>query len=260
MTREATTSTCTRPRTNLGRSGVNSSKRTAGRAGALGPAPDPQRCSGLGSAAGRRPSPPWYRSRWSPATQGETIVERSLPTRWTSPHWFGGSLGRASGRRFRCHVNATRLRHREIGRRRPNGVQMIRFHALGGLTVTDEQRDEVGIGGPRQRRLLAMLLIHRNSVVSVDRLADAVFAGDPTPAASTTLRSYVARTRRLLDGAESGTVGGDPGTGVRAPGAGRGVRRHLLRALGRRRRLATGARRCRRCVIGPSGGARPVAW
>ena len=83
---------------------------------------------------------------------------------------------------------------------------MIRFHALGGLTVTDEQRDEVGIGGPRQRRLLAMLLIHRNSVVSVDRLADAVFAGDPTPAASTTLRSYVARTRRLLDGAESGTV------------------------------------------------------
>ena len=83
---------------------------------------------------------------------------------------------------------------------------MIRFHALGGLTVTDEQRGEVGIGGPRQRRLLAMLLIHRNSVVSVDRLADAVFAGDPTPAASTTLRSYVARTRRLVDGAESGTV------------------------------------------------------
>jgi DNA-binding SARP family transcriptional activator len=40
---------------------------------------------------------------------------------------------------------------------------------------------------------MAMLLIHRNSVVSVDRLAEAVFAGDPTPAASTTLRSYVAR-------------------------------------------------------------------
>ena len=69
---------------------------------------------------------------------------------------------------------------------------MIRFHALGGLTVTDNG-DEVGIGGPRQRRLVAMLLIHRNAVVSVDRLADAVFAGEPTPAASTTLRSYVAR-------------------------------------------------------------------
>ena len=77
---------------------------------------------------------------------------------------------------------------------------MIRFHALGGLTVTDGHGGELGIGGSRQRRLLAMLLIHRNAVVSVDRLADAVFAGDPTPAASTTLRSYVARTRRLVDG------------------------------------------------------------
>ena len=45
-----------------------------------------------------------------------------------------------------------------------------------------------------------MLLIHRNAVVSVDRLADAVFAGEPTPAASTTMRSYIARPRRIVDG------------------------------------------------------------
>lgn len=82
---------------------------------------------------------------------------------------------------------------------------MIRFHALGGLSITDAG-DELGIGGPRQRRLLAMLLIHRDTVVSVDRLADAVFAGEPTAAASTTLRSYVARTRRLVDGSGSGPV------------------------------------------------------
>ncbi|GAA1479531.1 hypothetical protein GCM10009623_39770 [Nocardioides aestuarii] len=88
---------------------------------------------------------------------------------------------------------------------------MIRFHALGGLTVTDGE-DEVAIGGPRQRRLLAMLLIHRNHVVSVDRLADAVFAGDPTPAASTTLRSYVARARRLVE------VPDGPVVVTRAPG------------------------------------------
>lgn len=77
---------------------------------------------------------------------------------------------------------------------------MVQFHALGGVTLTDDHA-EVGIGGPRQRRLLAMLLIHRNSVVSVDRLADAVFAGEPTPAASTTLRSYIARIRRVIDDA-----------------------------------------------------------
>ena len=76
---------------------------------------------------------------------------------------------------------------------------MLRFHALGGLTVSDND-EEVSIGGPRQRRLVAMLLIHRNAVVSVDRLAEAVFAGAPTPAASTTLRSYVARIRRVVDG------------------------------------------------------------
>ncbi len=106
----------------------------------------------------------------------------------------------------RCHVIATGLGHGATvtihGRA---GCRLIRFHALGGLSITDEG-DELGIGGPRQRRLLAMLLIHRDTVVSVDRLADAVFAGEPTAAASTTLRSYIARTRRLVDGSGSGPV------------------------------------------------------
>jgi WD40 repeat protein/DNA-binding SARP family transcriptional activator len=75
---------------------------------------------------------------------------------------------------------------------------MVEYRALGVLTVTREG-DPVAIGGPRQRRLVAMLLVHRNSVVSADRLADAVFEGNPTPAAATTLRSYVARLRRVLD-------------------------------------------------------------
>ena len=89
---------------------------------------------------------------------------------------------------------------------------MIRFHALGAVAVT-EGGEPVAIGGPRQRRLLAMLLIHRNSVVSLDRLAEAVFAGDPTPAAGTTIRSYVARIRRVIDGqdAESRVVTQSPG-------------------------------------------------
>jgi WD40 repeat protein/DNA-binding SARP family transcriptional activator len=89
---------------------------------------------------------------------------------------------------------------------------MLRFQALGGLTVTDDGND-VAIGGPRQRRLIAMLLVHRGAVVSADRLADAVFAGQPTPGASTTLRSYVARLRRVVDGNGSG-----PTVVTRAPG------------------------------------------
>ena len=75
---------------------------------------------------------------------------------------------------------------------------MVDYHVLGAVRVV-EGGGEVGVGGPRQRRLLAMLLLHRNDVVSTDRLAEAVFAGDPTPAAATTLRSYVARLRRVVE-------------------------------------------------------------
>lgn len=82
---------------------------------------------------------------------------------------------------------------------------MVKFHALGSVSITDDDR-ELAVGGPRQRRLLAVLLVHRNSVVSTDRLAEVVFAGEPTPAASTTLRSYVARVRRVIDGADGSEV------------------------------------------------------
>jgi WD40 repeat protein/DNA-binding SARP family transcriptional activator/serine/threonine protein kinase len=94
---------------------------------------------------------------------------------------------------------------------------MIEVHALGAVTVTCDGV-EVGIGGPRQRRLLAMLLIHGNTVVSVDRLAEAVFAGEPTAAASTTLRSYVARIRKVIDSSRSTANGDGPAVVTQAPG------------------------------------------
>jgi WD40 repeat protein/DNA-binding SARP family transcriptional activator len=81
---------------------------------------------------------------------------------------------------------------------------MLQYQALGGLGVLDGGV-ELSLGGPRQRRLAAVLLIDRNRVVSVDRLAEVVFAGEPTPAATTTLRSYVARLRRVVERAGSGS-------------------------------------------------------
>lgn len=75
---------------------------------------------------------------------------------------------------------------------------MLEYGVLGGLHVARDG-DELSVGGPRQRRLLTMLLIHRNEVVSTDRLVEAVFAGDPTPRAATTLRTYVMRLRRVLE-------------------------------------------------------------
>ena len=73
----------------------------------------------------------------------------------------------------------------------------LSIHALGSLRVTREDVEQ-RLGGARQRRLLAVLLIHHDLVVSVDRVAEAVFAGEPTEAAATTLRSYVARLRRVI--------------------------------------------------------------
>jgi WD40 repeat protein/DNA-binding SARP family transcriptional activator len=81
---------------------------------------------------------------------------------------------------------------------------MLEYRALGGLTVVDGGV-ELSLGGSRQRRLAAVLLIDRNRVVSVDRLGDVVFAGEPTPGAATTLRSYVARLRRAVERAGAGS-------------------------------------------------------
>ena len=152
---------------------------------------------------------------------------------------------------------------------------MLRFHALGALTVS-ENGDDVSVGGPRQRRLVAMLLIHRNAVVSVDRLADAVFAGEPTPAASTTLRSYVARIRRVVDGngASAAVVTQAPGYMLQLPAetfdvacferlvADAGTRLGRGDATGAASSVAggpgvvarSGVRRVRRRGLGPSGG------
>jgi DNA-binding SARP family transcriptional activator len=81
---------------------------------------------------------------------------------------------------------------------------MLEYRVMGGLSVADGG-DELSLGGSRQRRLAAVLLMDRNRVVSVDRLAEIVFAGEPTPGAATTLRSYVARLRRVVERAGSGS-------------------------------------------------------
>jgi SARP family transcriptional regulator, regulator of embCAB operon len=57
---------------------------------------------------------------------------------------------------------------------------------------------QVSLGAPKQRAVLAMLLMHRNRPVSVEALIDAVWDQDPVPAARTSIQSYVSTLRRLL--------------------------------------------------------------
>jgi len=68
---------------------------------------------------------------------------------------------------------------------------------------------EAPIGGPRQRRLLAALVVADGRVVSTGQLADAVWADEasPPPAAERTLQSYVSRLRTALG---DGQVIGEP--------------------------------------------------
>src|SRR3954471_9286017 len=75
---------------------------------------------------------------------------------------------------------------------------MMEFQVLGSIEARDEGRT-VALGGPQQRRLLAVLLADAGRVVPVDRLVDAVWSGDGAPdGASRTARTYVSRLRAAL--------------------------------------------------------------
>ncbi len=69
---------------------------------------------------------------------------------------------------------------------------------LGSISVFDADQQPVAIGGEKPRRLLAMLIVHRNTVVSADRLVDAIWGAEVPDTAAATLQSYVSRLRRRL--------------------------------------------------------------
>jgi YVTN family beta-propeller protein len=72
------------------------------------------------------------------------------------------------------------------------------FGILGPLQVLKAGR-AVPLGGPRQRAVLALLLLEANRVVSMDRLAEDVWGGHPPEGWVTTLQTYVFHLRRALE-------------------------------------------------------------
>ena len=80
---------------------------------------------------------------------------------------------------------------------------MLDYRVLGGFAV-ENGGQTLNVGGHRQRRLAVLLLVNRHCVVSADRLAEVVFAGKP--AAASTLRSYIARLRRVVEFEGSGST------------------------------------------------------
>ncbi|MEZ0354843.1 BTAD domain-containing putative transcriptional regulator [Mycobacterium sp. SA01] len=57
----------------------------------------------------------------------------------------------------------------------------------------------VDVGGPRQRSLLARLALAKGQVVSVDRLIEDLWHGEPPPKALSALQAYVSHLRRVLE-------------------------------------------------------------
>jgi predicted ATPase/DNA-binding SARP family transcriptional activator len=74
------------------------------------------------------------------------------------------------------------------------------YRLLGPLDVVEADRS-MRLGGPKPRALLAVLLLHRNTVVSVDSLVDALWGEEPPMAAENLVQTYVSRLRRALGGA-----------------------------------------------------------
>src|SRR5215470_12728285 len=95
------------------------------------------------------------------------------------------------------------------------------FGVLGPLQVLRSGR-AVPLGGPRQRAVLALLLLEAGRVVSMDRLAEDVWAGHPPEEWANTLQTYVFHLRQAL---EPGRTRGDAGGVLVTSGRG-----YLLRA------------------------------
>jgi DNA-binding SARP family transcriptional activator len=72
------------------------------------------------------------------------------------------------------------------------------YRILGSLGVSLDE-DELALGPPRQRALLAFLLLNANRLVPRDRLIDCLWAERPPPTAATVLQGYVSQLRKLLE-------------------------------------------------------------
>lgn len=88
---------------------------------------------------------------------------------------------------------------------------LVVVRVFGGMGI-DAAEDTANIGGPRQRRLLALLALRAGSGVSIDWLAEHLWVDedrpdDPTPA----VRTYVSRLRQVLPDTAQAWLATEPG-------------------------------------------------
>ena len=74
----------------------------------------------------------------------------------------------------------------------------MRFGILGPFTVVDDDGRELALGGPKQRSVLAILLLHAGEVVSTDRVIDELWGERAPPTSAKTVQVYVSNLRKAL--------------------------------------------------------------
>jgi DNA-binding SARP family transcriptional activator len=77
----------------------------------------------------------------------------------------------------------------------------MEFRILGPLEALDGGR-VVGLGGTRQRALLAVFLLHRGETLSADRLIDELWGERPPATATKSVQVYISRLRKALAGGD----------------------------------------------------------
>ncbi|APU12458.1 AfsR/SARP family transcriptional regulator [Actinoalloteichus fjordicus] len=91
----------------------------------------------------------------------------------------------------------------------------LEFRLLGAFEVLSSG-SPILLGSPAMRRLLALLTLNANQVVSVDRIIRVLWTGDPPASVRTILQGYVSRLRKLIGGAAA--FGDDVEIVTRSPG------------------------------------------
>lgn len=77
-------------------------------------------------------------------------------------------------------------------------MPQLQYRILGSFDVTRDGR-ALDLGGPKQRAVLAVLLLSANRPVSAGRLVDAVWGDDPPDKAEASLQAYVSNLRKVLE-------------------------------------------------------------
>jgi serine/threonine-protein kinase len=73
----------------------------------------------------------------------------------------------------------------------------MEFRILGRLQVFDDARP-LALGGPKQRAVLAHLILRANHTVGAEQLVDGLWGDEPPETARNTLQTYLYRLRRVL--------------------------------------------------------------